>query len=192
MQFRRSAMPLRINCNVWEISARVKVARPSGEDETEMRSSEESKTINEWAEFWRYDIGVNVIPADTRRKVTYESWAEWQDKPISEELYNEWKASGAFNNGIAIIIGKVWHNPHKTGLYLIGIDLDNRKAIEEICSRNGNTISLLQLSQWTLVEQHLDDPSKAHVLIYSQKPFPKKSSDTHSLSDKFKAMKFLQ
>ena len=149
-----------------------------------MRSSEESKTINEWADFWRYDIGVNVIPADTRRKVTYESWAEWQDKPIPEELYNEWKASGAFNNGIAIIIGKVWHNPHKTGLFLIGIDLDNQKAIEEICSRNGNTISLLQLSQWTLVEQHLDDPSKAHVLIYSQKPFPKKSSDTHSLSDK--------
>ncbi len=43
---------------------------------------------------------------------------------------------------------------------------------------------LLHLSQWTLVEQHLDDLSKAHILLYSRKPFPKKSSDNHSLSDK--------
>jgi hypothetical protein len=28
-----------------------------------------------------------------------------------------------------------------------------------------------------LVEQHLDDPAKAHILLYSHKPFPKKSSD---------------
>ena len=104
-----------------------------------------------------------------------------------DELHNEWKSSGAFDNGIAIILGKVWHNPHKTGLFLIGIDLDNQKAIEEICQRNGNTISLLQLSQWTLVEQHLDDLSKAHVLLYSRKPFPKKSSDNHSLSGKLES-----
>ena len=81
-------------------------------------------------------------------------------------------------------MGEAWHNPHKAGLYLIGIDLDNEKAIEEICNRNGRTISLSQLSQWTLVEQHLDDPSKAHVLLYSRKPFPKKSSDNQLLSDK--------
>ena len=43
-------------------------------------SEREYKSINDWADFWRNDIGVNVIPADTRRKVTYESWAEWQDK----------------------------------------------------------------------------------------------------------------
>lgn len=157
----------------------------SNKDDPSPASSPGCKTINDWADFWRFDIGVNVIPADTKRKVTYESWAEWQDKPIPEELHNEWKASGAFNNGIAIILGKVRHNPHKSGLFLVGIDLDNQKAIEEICNHNGNTISLLQLSQWTLVEQHLDDLSKAHVLLYSRKPFPKKSSDTHSeLSDK--------
>ena len=40
------------------------------------------------------------------------------------------------------------------------------------------------MSQWTLVEQHLDDLSKTHILLYSRKPFPKKSSDNHSLSDK--------
>jgi hypothetical protein len=147
--------------------------------------STESKSINDFADYWRYDIGVNVIPANTRKKETYESWKEWQDSPIPTELHEEWKESGAFNNGIAIILGKVWHNPHKTGLFLVGIDLDNQKAIEEVCNRNGGTISLSKLSQWTLVEQHLDDPTKAHVLLYSRKPFPKKSSDNHSdLSDK--------
>ena len=51
---------------------------------------------NGWADFWRYKIGVNVIPADTRKKVTYESWSEWQDKPIPQELHNDWKAQNAF------------------------------------------------------------------------------------------------
>jgi hypothetical protein len=129
------------------------------------------------ADFWRYDIGVNVIPADTKRKETYESWKEWQDKPIPQELHDEWKNKGSFDNGIAIILGRVWHNPLKRDLYLIGIDLDNQKAIKELCSREGKTISLSQLAQWTLAEQHTDNPTKAHVFLYSHKPFPKKSSD---------------
>lgn len=148
-------------------------------------STTDPKAINDFADYWRDDVGVNVIPANTRKKETYESWKEWQDKPIPQELHDEWKASGAFNNGIAIVLGKVWHNQHKADLYLIGIDLDNEKAITEICNRNGSIISLSQLSQWTLVEQHLDDPSKCHILLYARKPFPKKSSDNHKdLSDK--------
>jgi hypothetical protein len=59
-----------------------------------------------------------------------------------------------------------------------------------ITNRNGSIISLLQLSEWTLVEQHLDDPTKAHVLLYSRKPFPKKSSDNHSLSGKVGSNEF--
>jgi hypothetical protein len=136
------------------------------------------KTMNDAADFWRNSVGVNVIGADTRKKVTYESWKEWQDKPIPQELHNKWKASVAFNNGIAIILGRIYHNRQKEDLYLIGIDCDNTKAIEEICtSEDGKTISLDQLAQSALVEQHLDDPAKAHILLYSHKPFPKKSSD---------------
>ena len=142
-------------------------------------TSEGLKTINDWADFWRNDIGVNVIPANTRKKETYESWKEWQDNPVPDELHKEWKTSGAFDNGIAIILGKVHHNKQKEGLYLIGIDCDNAKAIEEICSRNEQKISLSQLGQWTMVEQHEDDPTKAHVLLYSHKPFPKKSSNNN-------------
>ena len=62
------------------------------------------------------------------------------------------------------------------GLYLIGIDCDNAKVIEEICSRDNKSVPLSQLAQWTLVEQHTDDWTKAHVLLYSHRPFPKKEA----------------
>ena len=127
-------------------------------------------------DYWRLDIGVNVIPANTRKKETYESWKEWQDKPIPQELHDRWKTSGAFDNGIAIILGKVWHNPLKKDLYLIGIDLDNQKAIEEVTIKG-----LEDLARYVIVEQHKDDSTKAHVLLYSNKPFPKKSSDKMSI-----------
>jgi P4 family phage/plasmid primase-like protien len=138
---------------------------------------QETEYWNACADYWRYYVGVNTIPANTRKKVTYEPWSEYQSSPISEEQYKEWKIKGAFNNGIAIILGKVWHNKQRFGLYLNGIDLDNRKAIEEVCKRNGKTISISNLAQWTLVEQHPDDPTKLHIYVYSHKPFAKKSSD---------------
>jgi hypothetical protein len=81
--------------------------------------------FNGSADFWRYHIGVNVIPADTKNKVTYQRWSEWQDKAIPEELHNRWKAENAFSKGIAIIPGKVWHREDKKGLYFIFIDADN-------------------------------------------------------------------
>jgi hypothetical protein len=132
---------------------------------------------NWWADFWRYRIGVNVIPADTKKKAIYEKWSEWQDSPIPEELHNKWKEEGVFSKGIAVILGKVWHNREKSALYLNGIDADNLKAIEEICTYNGKSISLKQLADRTLVEQHQDDTDRAHIYIYSRKPFEKKSSD---------------
>jgi Bifunctional DNA primase/polymerase, N-terminal len=137
-------------------------------------TSEGPKTINDWANFWRNNIGANIIPANTRKKETYESWKEWQDKPIPQGLHDEWNTSGAFNHGMAVILGKVWHNPVKNELYLIGIDLDNRKAIEEVAVKG-----LEDLAKNVIVEQHVDDPSKAHILLYSHKPFPKKSSDNN-------------
>ena len=67
---------------------------------------------NGWADFWRVDIGVNVIPADTKNKIT-QSWLEWQNKPIPDKIHNEWKDTGAFSKGMAVILGKVWHNKDK-------------------------------------------------------------------------------
>jgi P4 family phage/plasmid primase-like protien len=138
----------------------------------------EHGSIKESSDFWRYDIGVNVIPADTKNKSTSIRWSEYQDKPISKLQHEQWKREGIFNKGIAIIPGKVWYREDKKGLYFICLDANKRKAIDEISTRGGKTISLQELSQKFLVEQHKDNPDKAHIYFYSPIPFPKKSADS--------------
>lgn len=48
-------------------------------------------TPNDWADFYRDTIGVNVIPADSRNKRSFEEWSKWQNSPISQEQHEEWK-----------------------------------------------------------------------------------------------------
>jgi hypothetical protein len=84
-------------------------------------------TVNEWADFWRYQIGVNVIPADTRNKRPVVEWKLYQNDPVTEDQHNEWKQRGKFDDGMAIIAGRVWHNNAKKNLYLIAVDLDNQR-----------------------------------------------------------------
>ena len=130
------------------------------------------RTINEWADFWRYEIGVNVIPANTKYKKPIVAWTEWQDRAIPKELHEQWKREKQFDNGMAIVAGKVWHNSLKAGLYLCAIDCDNKKAIEEIMP-NGVT----SYAEKTLIELHPDDSTKCHIYFYTNNPVPKKSSD---------------
>ena len=131
-------------------------------------------SINDGADFWYYQIGVNIIPADTKEKKTYENWSQWQDKSIPIEIHEQRKRNGEYNNGIAVVTGKIWRGKNK-GKYLNGIDCDNKKAIEEICNKEGNTIPLEELAKWTIVERHKDNPDKAHIYIMSTKPFKNKS-----------------
>lgn len=139
------------------------------------------KTANDGADFWRYNIGVNVIPADTKSKIkdptkTKYSWKQWQDKPIPEEIHEQWKKDGAFEKlGIAAIMGKVWHNKSKLGLYLCAIDCDNKTAIDEL-SKEG----LEKIARNTLTEQHKDSPNKCHIFFYTHKPVTAKSSDKNN------------
>jgi len=132
--------------------------------------------INRWADFWRYQVGVNVIPADSIKKKPLVSWQKdprgnWQIEPIPEEIHNEWKSTGMFKTGMAMVCGKVFHNEEKKNLYVCAIDCDNRKGIEVLHSKG-----IEYLSQKTLVEQH-DNPNKAHFYFYTTKPMQKKSSD---------------
>ena len=113
-------------------------------------------SINNWADFWYYQIGVNVIPADTKNKETYENWSQWQDKPIPDELHEQRKRNGDYNKGIALLPGKIWKDQFE-GKYLVAIDLDNKKAIEEFC-KDG----LEELKQKTLIEQ-TSNPEKIHL-----------------------------
>jgi hypothetical protein len=62
-------------------------------------------SINDWADFWRYEIGIDPIPANTQNKITWIEWSNHQIEPVSEELHTEWKIKGAFDNGMAIAIG---------------------------------------------------------------------------------------
>src|SRR5215207_2893500 len=127
-------------------------------------------SINDSADFWYYQIGVNVISADTKNKKTYENWLPWQDKPISEKEHELPKKNGEYNKGIAIITGPIWRGPYK-GKYLVAIDLDNKKAIEEFC-RDG----LEELKQKTLVEQ-TSNPEKMHIYFIVEREIPNKASD---------------
>ena len=132
--------------------------------------------VNEWADFWRYQIGVNVLPAKRKRPLV--QWKQWQNKPMPEDMHNQWKKQGAFAEGISIVPGKVWHNKEKQGLYLISLDADKQQAITELCTQNGKKVSLDKMAQKFLVEQHKDNLQKAHVYFYSPKPFPKKDADS--------------
>ena len=68
-------------------------------------------SINDWADFWHYKIGVNVIPADTKNKQTYENWSQWQEKPIPDELHEQHKKNGEYNKGIALV---TWKNMERS------------------------------------------------------------------------------
>ncbi|MBA3749317.1 MAG: bifunctional DNA primase/polymerase [Nitrosopumilus sp.] len=137
--------------------------------------------INDWADFWFYIIGVNIFPADTKNKVTYEKWSEWQNNSISIDLHCEWKETNKYSKGIALIPGKVWRGPNKDKLFVF-IDLDNQKAIDEVC-KVFNCKDLAFLSDYVIVEQHNDDKSKAHFYFYSNHVFSKKSADANKLKD---------
>ncbi|HEY7570073.1 MAG TPA: phage/plasmid primase, P4 family [Nitrososphaeraceae archaeon] len=137
--------------------------------------------LNGWADYWRYKIGVNAIPADTRIKKPLVAWSEFQNKPVSDELHNNWKSNGDFKKGIAIIVGKIFHRKDRIGYYLICIDADNLKAITEICTRNGKTVTLQNFAGKTLIEQHRDNLKKAHFYFYAPRPIAKKGCDVACL-----------
>jgi putative DNA primase/helicase len=133
---------------------------------------------NTYADFWRYDIGVNVIPAQTKLKKIAGRWSQYQNAPIPEAQHIEWKENGAFLDGMAIIAGKVWHRADKLDQYFTLIDLDKPSAIQEFCTINGKHLTLEEVAEKFIVEQHQDDKSRAHIYFYSAIPFVKKSADS--------------
>lgn len=137
--------------------------------------------INEYADFWRDQIGVNVIPANSITKKTFIRWKDdprgnWQIEPIPQDIHDEWKRTNAFKDGMAIICGRVWHNPSKKDLYLCAVDADNQKGIDVLSERG-----IEEIAKKTLVEVHKNTQGKAHFYFYTHKPMPKKSSDATNM-----------
>ena len=130
------------------------------------------KTFNGWADFWRYRIGINVIPADGIRKDTYEHWRPFQNNPIPKEQHDQWKANNEFRKGLAIIPGKVWHNPARRHLCLFALDIDNEPGIKEFLA-SVKAESLEQVAQKLIVEQHANK-SRCHIYGYCSKELKKR------------------
>jgi hypothetical protein len=138
----------------------------------------ESFDPNGWADFWRYKIGVNVIPAVGWDKKPIVDWSQdprgnWQNEPIPESLHNEWKSKNMFDKGMAIITGKVSHRKDREGYYLVAGDADNDLACKEITS------DIITFAKNTLVEQNEGVPHKFHWLLYSVRPILNKDPDPH-------------
>ena len=131
--------------------------------------------FNKWADFWRLEVGANVIPSDTMKKTTYEKWAQYQNSPISKEQHEHWKNTKAFDRGMAVMLGELYYGPNK-GKFLVGIDIDNAKGIEEFLSYFPDSNTLEKLSQKTIVEQHSDAKGeKAHFYFVVGNPLDQKS-----------------
>jgi hypothetical protein len=140
---------------------------------------------NAWADYWYFTIGINPIPVIPRARTGKKGydWKDWQLKSLPEDLFKKWKDENAYADGIGVVAGKVWRGDH-AGEYFIFTDLDNLKAIEEFCEKEGREgLTLKDFGDKFLIEQHLDNTSKAHVFFYSKIPFPKKSSDVNRVDD---------
>jgi hypothetical protein len=134
---------------------------------------------NKWLDHYFYGIGVNVIPANSKEKRPIISYTEYLNNSILPETFETWKKEGKFKDGFIIILGRIWRGEYE-GYYLIGIDLDSKSSIEKFCSRNGKITTLKEMSEKTVVEQHKDDLTRAHIYFISLIPFPIKGSDSIS------------
>jgi hypothetical protein len=140
---------------------------------------------NAWADYWYYTIGINPIPVIPRLRTGKKGydWKDWQLKSLPEDLFKKWKNENAYADGIGVLVGKVWRGDH-TGEYFIFVDLDNLRAIEEFCEKDGRKgLTLKDFGDKFLIEQHLDNTSKAHVFFFAKAAFPKKSSDVNRIDD---------
>jgi len=126
-----------------------------------------SKTFNEWAKFWFYIIGINIIPAISKKKIPLVKWIEYQTNPISEKQFKEWIDNNTFKDGLAIICGKVWRGEHKDK-WLNGIDCDNKIGLDKMCSSG-----IKKVAEMTIVEQHANK-NKCHIYFYTKEPIKSK------------------
>jgi P4 family phage/plasmid primase-like protien len=143
----------------------------------------ELTSVNDWADWWRNEIGVNVIPAISKEKMPIVKWKQFQGGPIPDEIHRQWKEQGLFDNGMAIILGRVWHRIDRQDYFLACIDVDNKKGIEELFTRNGKQLTIEEFASKTIVEQHRDNPNRLHLYVYTVgKQLRNKSSDIGHLA----------
>ena len=124
---------------------------------------------NAYADYWRYYVGVNIIPAFSIGKKPTVEWKEYQNAPIPETVHEQWKEESRFIAGSALIMGKVWHRPDlmEPEHFLVGIDADNQLAINELLTTNGRIGTIEQFSTRTVVEQYENAKDRLHFYVYT-------------------------
>ena len=131
-------------------------------------------SIDTQIDYWYYTIGVNVIPTFSIKKRPIEKWRKWQDNPIPQELFEFWKKNGYFKYGFGIISGKIHRGSYK-GKFLVCIDLDNRKGIEEFIANSTQYQNIDDIGCQTMVVQHQDAKNeKAHIYYITNTPITKR------------------
>lgn len=117
----------------------------------------------------------NLIPVNSVEKKPLIKWEQWEEEPICIDTYKKWNNAQLYRDGYGIITGKIWDGPHK-GKYLICIDIDNKKGLEEFLSTYTRLKHITELAKITLVVQHGDAlEERAHIYFITEKAIPKRS-----------------
>ena len=126
------------------------------------------KTTEDYVNFWFHEMGVNVIPFDTKNRQSIlpkEEHSKHFEYLMTLTEFNKFKESGYYSNGFIIKLGLVERGKYK-GKYLNALDLDNKLAIEEFCAGS----SLPELASEMIIEQKPGDNDRCHVLWLSNQP----------------------
>lgn len=93
---------------------------------------------------------------------------------MSSEVYESHKANGDYDDGVAVICGKLWRGRY-AGWSVNGIDSDNDIATRELCTRNGRALTVQEFGdRITFTELHDDKPYRIHIYVISKTPFKEK------------------
>ena len=133
--------------------------------------------VNQWVDYWFYQVGVNPIPRDG--KIPIIKFKQYRNKRLPSELFNQWEQEGKFNKNMCCMVGKLSGHTEllsyaRKGLYLNFADFDNQLAIDEFCTYKGRKFSLEDMAKIVYVVQH-SDKSHCHVYWIASRPMAKRT-----------------
>ena len=130
--------------------------------------------FNDGADYWYHEMGLNVIPSDTRnKKPVLSQHKEYQNKRIPKDVYESWKRDNYFEQGHGNLSYRVYLEGKD--LFWVSIDCDSKQAISEFCLNNDG--SLEELAKRFVIEQQADNLDRAYISFLSPIAFPQKGAD---------------
>ena len=153
--------------------------------------TKEKWDINDWADVYRYEWGINCVPSNGCQRFKGDEipikhrpppYRKYYDEAISEEQHDSWKKNNSFDDGIMKLTGSIWHRTDLKNLKYCSIDCDNMLAIQEIIKDNP-----IMSAERHCIEMHVDNSTKCHWDFYidSKDSLQKKSSDQAKYGDEF-------